>query len=80
MRNSTGGYGHNANDDNSQCSGYLWSTASDGTPVGDGTCGGEGAYCKDWDQWDISHATPEERAKRWDHNCQSGTSTLFHFL
>lgn len=77
--NSTGGYGHNANDDNSQCSGYLWSTASDGTPVGDGTCGGEGAYCKDWDQWDISHATPEERAKRWDHNCQSGTSTLCSF-
>ncbi|GAA5868388.1 hypothetical protein JCM3774_003277 [Rhodotorula dairenensis] len=69
----TGGYDHNGDGDNSQCSGYLWCTSFDGSSVGDGTCGCDGAYCKDWDQWDLSQcSTDEERWERWDHNCKSG--------
>ena len=70
--NSAGGYNYIAND-NSLCSGYLWSTSFLGSPVGDGTCGGLGAYCQDWDQPDLSRVKQEERWDRFNQKCASGS-------
>ena len=64
--NSTGGYSYAANNNNFLCSGYLWSTSFDGSPVGDGTCGGLGAYCQEWDQPDLSRVAEEKRWDRFD--------------
>lgn len=71
--NSTGGYDYVANNNNSLCSGYLWSTSTDGLPVGDGTCGGLGAYCQDGDRSELLRVPEEERWDHFDQNCASGS-------
>lgn len=68
----TGGYDYVANNNNSLCSGYLWSTLFDGLPFGDGTCGGLDAYCQDGDQSELSRVPEEERWDHFDQNCASG--------
>ncbi|KWU42149.1 hypothetical protein RHOSPDRAFT_27179 [Rhodotorula sp. JG-1b] len=41
----TGGYSYAASNNNFLCSGYLWSTSFDGSPVGDGSCNSLTASC-----------------------------------
>lgn len=71
----SGGYG-TVVPHNSECSGYLWCTPLFSTTTVPGGCGGDNAFCGDWDQHDLSTcATDEERWSRFDRNCHSGKSS-----